>query len=86
MSVPLAAGVVAARTLVQERQSPWYMRGSVRGMWHSLNSNATRPATGDIIGNLGASGSREGIVVRIFGQSGYGTTGWVIVQTTDWGV
>ena len=86
MSVPLAAGVVAARTLVQERQSPWYMRGSVRGMWHSLNSNATRPATGDIVGNLGNAGSRQGVVVRIFGPSGFGSTGWVIVQTTDWDV
>lgn len=84
MSVPLAAGVVAARTLVQERQSPWYPRGPVRGMWHSINSNATRPATGDIVGNLGDSGSRQGIAIRIFGPSGFGTTGWVIIQTTDW--
>lgn len=84
MSVPLAAGVVAARTMVQERQSPWYLRGAIRGMWHSLNSSATRPTTGDIVGNLGDMGARQGIAIRIFGSAAYGATGWVIIQTTDW--
>jgi len=83
-SVPLAAGVMAARTCVQERQSPWYPRGAMRGLWHSLNSNATRPAVGDIVGNLGADGARQGIVIRLHATAGYGTTGWCIVQTTDW--
>jgi len=84
MSMPLAAGIVAGRTLVQERQTPWYPRGAIRGLWHSINSNASRPATGDTVGNLGQDGARAGIVVRIFGASQVGTTGWVVVQTTDW--